>query len=162
MRDLARRFKLAPLFVLAGVALVAVPAVQGAPPTRNVYLVPGPRSSRRASVFVRSLKTVVGHRAVTEFADGRTVTIAHGDVTLTNGDASYLQVSRFQATDTFPDADTLVSVGDGRYMIQFYPGDQGPFGEVGENGALYAFVGTSSFTADLNTFLITSFSYRAQ
>jgi hypothetical protein len=45
-------------------------------------------------------------------------------------------------------------------MMNFYPGDQGPFGEVGEPGALYAFAGTSSVTVDLNTFAYTAFSYQ--
>jgi hypothetical protein len=159
MHDLARRLKLAALVVIGGGALVAVPAAQGAPPIRNVFPAPEPfviAAGYGCSFDVAA--TPVGHHAITEFADGRTVTVGHGDVTLTNGDASYLQVSRFMETDTFPDADTVKIVVNGQVMIQFYPGDQGPFGEVGEPGALYAFDGTVSATVDLNTFVVTSFS----
>ena len=60
--------------------------------------------------------------------------------------------------ETFPNADTALGVVSGKIFAQFFPGDQGPFGEVGENGGLFGLGGKSSFTLDLNTFLYTSFS----
>ena len=69
-------------------------------------------------------------------------------------------MSDFKATDTFVDANTVNSVIIGRVWVQFYPGDQGPFGVVGANGAAYAFDGQLSYTLDLNTFAFTSFSYK--
>ena len=46
----------------------------------------------------------------------------------------------------------------GRYGLQLFPGDQGPFGEVGENGALLSVVGHQTFTFDLDTELTPAYS----
>ena len=126
---LARRFKLALLFVLAGIALVAVPAVQGAPPIRNVFPAPEP------FVYPSGLRVCVRR-------SGRPGWLAldhrvqrwphrdhgHGDITLTNLETgtSYLQYSRYDETVTFPDANTAETVINGRVIVEFYPGDQGP------------------------------------
>ena len=101
---------------------------------------------------------------VTSFSDGRFMVIGHGDITFTNLDeeASYEQKSRYQFTDVYDEAtNTIFSEGAGRFYVVLWPGDQGPFGEVGENGALYSIVGSVSYTLDLDTFLVTSFELSA-
>ena len=151
------------LVVAVGAILVAVPTGLGAKPVRTVfhgqepYVIPAgvgcPFDVRNAPV---------GWFSITEFSDGRTVTYGHGDVTMTNLETgtSYFRKSRFVVTDTFTDATTLQEVIDGRVNIQFFPGDQGPFGEIGENGGWFAFVGTVTLTLDLDTLAYTSFSYQ--
>ena len=76
------------------------------------------------------------------------------------GPGLYVQHSDYKSTDTFLDANTVKSVVIGRIWSTFFPGDQVPFGVVGEDSALYAFDGKATFgNLDLTTFAYTSFSY---
>ena len=148
------------------VALLALPVAEGAKPIRVVF---GPGAP---DVFPAGLGCSfdVG-RAIdpdssfgidTSFSDGRFTRVAHANVTFTNLDTgtSYFQKSRFQETDVYDEAtNTVFSEASGRFYTQFYPGDQGPFGEVGENGALYLFDGSNSITFDPDTEVYASFSY---
>jgi hypothetical protein len=163
----AKHLKLVLLAAIAGAALVVVPIGLSAKPVRTVTT-PGP------GVFPAGFGCAfdVGilpngpngapRVTVTEFSDGRTVTVVNADPKLTNLDTgtSYVHRSTFTATDTYdPETNTILEVASGRSLLNLFPGDQGPFGEVGENGALFAMVGHSQLTFDLDTGQITSFSY---
>jgi hypothetical protein len=74
--------------------------------------------------------------------------------------------AQYPTEDTFRDVSTydestgiLVGLETGQTTWSFLPGDIGPFGVVGENGALYHFIGTVSYTYDLNVFQVLDFSY---
>ena len=102
---------------------------------------------------------------ITEFSDGRVVT--HGtapEITVTNletGD-SFLQRSRYKETVRHvAEANDLLVEISGRYAINLFPGDQGPFGEV-EDGALLSVVGHQAFTLDLDTDVITAYSLKGK
>jgi hypothetical protein len=87
--------------------------------------------------------------------------VDRADPTLTNLDTgtSYLQRTAVEDTETYdPETNTFLDVSVGRSFDWFSPGDQGPFGEVGANGALFAVVGYSRVTTNADTGQITSFS----
>jgi hypothetical protein len=74
--------------------------------------------------------------------------------------------ARYPSEDTYRDVSTydaatgiLVGSESGPSTWSFLPGDQGPFGVVGEHGALYHFIGTISYTYDLNVFQVLRFSF---
>jgi len=86
--------------------------------------------------------------------------IGSGDITFTNLEtgATYLQHSRYTATETVDPATGSVHVTIiGRIWIEFYPGDQGPSGEVQEPGLDLLFSGTIEFTVNEND-VFTAFS----
>jgi hypothetical protein len=63
-------------------------------------------------------------------------------------------------TLTFRDeGDTLGIESTGHALFFFLPGDVGPFGEVGADGAFYYFVGHVEEVLDLETNVITSFEW---
>jgi ABC-type transport system substrate-binding protein len=91
--------------------------------------------------------------------------IGFGNITMTNMEtgATYLQRSRYQEIETFdPLTNTVELAITGRIWIQFYPGDQGPDGEVGEPGAALAFSGKVQLTIDADTDFYTAFSYQGR
>ena len=74
--------------------------------------------------------------------------------------------ARFPTQDTFRDLSRfddatgiIVGVENGETTWSFLPGDTGPFGVVGSNGALYHLVGTVTYTFDTNTNHATQFAY---
>jgi hypothetical protein len=74
--------------------------------------------------------------------------------------------AQYPTEDTYRDVSTLdpgtnILVGDesGQTTWSFLPGDEGPFGVIGENGGLYHFIGTLSYTYDLNDFQVLQFSF---
>ena len=103
-----------------------------------------------------------GFRAQTTFSDGTvqlSVRARGAYVNLETG-------ARFPTLDTFRDLSRLddvtgiiVGVESGGMTWSFLPGDQGPYGVVGSNGALYHFTGTVSYTFDTNTNHSTKFAY---
>jgi hypothetical protein len=103
-----------------------------------------------------------GFIADTTFSDG---TVLH----FVRAKGAYVNVAtgaRFSTEDTFRDVstydpvtNTLTGVETGQTTWSFLPGDVGPFGLVGSDGALYHFIGSLSYTYDLNTFHSTAFSY---
>jgi len=113
-------------------------------------------------------------------AQPSTVTIDHGfiaNTTFSDGTVlrfvratgAYVNVAtgaRYPTQDTFrdfssydPETRLQVGVETGQMTWSFLPGDIGPFGVVGSDGALYHFIGTVSYTWDDNTFHITEFSF---
>ena len=92
------------------------------------------------------------------------VPIGNGDITITNLEtgATYLQRSRYSATETFDPSTKSFHVSiTGRIWIALYPGDQGPSGEVQEPGAEFLFSGTVEFTYNKRG-VITAFSYEGE
>jgi hypothetical protein len=156
----------AALITVVVVALISVPTALGAKPTRTVIHPEGDvdfvfPAGFGCSFDVRAEPDENGSGLITEFSDGRVVTHGHADITLTNletGD-SFLQRSRYEETvrHVAETNDLFVEIS-GRYGINLFPGDQGPFGEVGENGALLSVVGHQVFTLDLDTDVITAYS----
>ena len=109
-----------------------------------------------------------------------TVSVAHGFVANTaftdgtvlrfvRSKGAYVNVAtgaRYPTEDTFRDLSTYdattnlqVGVETGQTTWSFLPGDVGPYGVVGSDGALYHFIGSVTYTWDNNTFHITAFSY---
>lgn len=89
--------------------------------------------------------------------------IGFADITMTNLDtgASYVQRSRYLQTETIdPATNTGVWNVIGRILIGFFPGDMGPYGVVGEPGAMLGFTGSFQLTYELDTGVTTAFSYR--
>lgn len=151
---------------LCSAALIAVTAIgagHAAAPVRTVnsgtnsFLLPA-----GAGCAFDVLVSAVGTTTRTVFSDGRTVRVANAEITLTNGadpEQTYLWTTNAHDTETILDDGSIQAVTNGRILYWFFPGDQGPFGVVGENGALFGFVGDVSATFDANTFQITSFSW---
>jgi len=138
------------------------PAPAATPPIRIPNPIPGPfvmPAGFGCSFDV--LASPEGKSYITEFDDRRMV-ISNAYVTFTNLDSgtTYVQHSTYKVTETLLDADRLGIVADGRIFFQLYPGDSGPFGTVGGDGALYLMEGTSTSTLDLGTFILTSFSFK--
>jgi hypothetical protein len=166
---LDRRLRVAARVALAvgALALISVPSAVGAKPTRTLieaesFVIPaGFGCAFDVEEQVQEGTTVV----VTEFSDGRVVTHGNSEPTLVNLDTgtSFVQRTRATVTETY-DAemnDLLVEIS-GRIFISLFPGDQGPVGEIGENGALLAVVGHQHLTVDLDTDVITSYSLDGQ
>lgn len=139
-------------------ALVAVPTAMGAKPIRTV-ISPLPPIALPAglgcSFPLDGQPDPKAQQTIMEFSDGRIVTFGHANATLTNLDtgASILWRSRYRLSD---------NSGRGRFFFLFFPGDEGPLGEVGENGALLGLVGHFQWTADPLTDVITSFTLNGQ
>ncbi|HEY6571050.1 MAG TPA: hypothetical protein VIZ22_12210 [Candidatus Limnocylindrales bacterium] len=92
-------------------------------------------------------------------------TFGSGDVTLTNAEtgASILSKSRYLTTATpSPATNSVTEKFLGRRIYQFYPGDQGPDGVIGEPGALLRIDGFVQLTTDLATDAYTAFSFRGR
>jgi len=159
-----RRIAITGLVVL--VALVVLPVADGARPIREL-IHPGEPVVIPAGLGCPfdvgwDVDPARAFGIVTWFSDGRVMTVGHGEPTLTNLDTgtSYLQVSRYEITEVYDEAaNDALGEGHGRIAWSFYPGDQGPFGEVGENGEFYSLIADFRYTFDLDTELVTSFEF---
>ena len=98
----------------------------------------------------------------TTFSDGRVMYSFHAKGAYVNlaTDARFEVRDIFTEIDRF-DAATGIVVGsqNGETTWNFFPGDIGPFGAVGSNGALYHFVGTFQYTYDTNTHVFSVVTY---
>lgn len=152
--------------ILAALALIAAPTAHAAKPTRTVVSPEGGIAPAGVICpFAVQLQPDEPWQAITEFSDGRVQTIGHGNVTLTNLDTGHSihTKSRYKGTETFdPDANEVLIETSGRVFWGLIEGEQGPFGEVGEGGALFRFVGHFKATSDLDTELVTSLSWNGQ
>ncbi|HEU4319685.1 MAG TPA: hypothetical protein VFS66_06350 [Acidimicrobiia bacterium] len=101
-----------------------------------------------------------GNYTETTFADGRIVITGSGRDTVTNVDAdiSLTLKTSGKITITEVDGDQRLQAS-GRTLFWFYAGDQGPFGPVGANGALYYIVGHVDQILDQELLLVTSFEW---
>jgi hypothetical protein len=156
-----RRFLILVVFVLA---LSIVPTALGVAPIRTVVEAEEPILIPAGTGCAFDVLEELGenaHLTFTEFSDGRLHIQAHGDIVLTNleTEQSIDWKNRWNTWETFdPEANSIISEFSGRLLFTFFPGDQGPFGTVGENGAFFAFVGRVELTMDADTGVITSFS----
>jgi hypothetical protein len=143
-------------------AVWAAPAA-AAQPTRTVYaLDPFVYPSGTACAFDVEGEPTGGFIARTTFSDGTvqlSVRARGAYVNLATG-------ARFPTQDTFRDLSRfddatgiLVGTENGETTWIFLPGDMGPFGVVGSNGALYHFVGTVQYTYDTNVNHSTQFAH---
>jgi hypothetical protein len=148
------------------ILLVVVPAALGAKPTRTVvasepFVIP---AGLGCAFDVLGEPEPDARQAITEFSDGRIQTIGHGSGTLTNAEngESFDVRSRYKETET-PLGEGLVRFEiSGRIFISFFPGDQGPFGEVEEPGLLLEVIGHQRITAEADTLVFTSYSLNGQ
>jgi len=137
--------------IVAVVAVIAVPSAMAAGPIRTVFT-PGPFTffaGQGCAFDVRAVPDEDARVVITEFDDGRVVTQGHGNATLTNLEtgASIVTRSRARIVDTpGPEANELLVEISGQINFAFFPGDPGPFGEVGEPGLLLHMVGHQRFT----------------
>jgi len=151
----------------AALALIAAPSALGAKPTKtvveaeNFFIPAGEGCPFDVEEQVAEGTTFV----VKEFGDGRFVTHGNSEPILVNLEtgASFVQKTRATVTETFdPVANDLFFEISGRIFVSFLPGDQGPFGEVGADGALFSVIGHQRFRLDLDENLITSYSLNGQ
>ena len=151
------------LLVLA--ALLALPVAEGAKPIREVFgpSQPGVIPAGEGCAFdVLWQPSPDAFHTETYFSDGRVQTIGHGNPTLTNLETkkSYVQTSRYEITEVLDDeTNDVLGEGHGRFLAGFLPGDQGPYGEVGADGANYGMIGNFRYTFDLDTLTLTSFQF---
>ena len=153
--------------VLAAMTFVVAPIAFGSKPIRQItepegdpFVIP----AGLGCAFPVGGTPHLDHGTITQYSDGRIVTRNHASQTLTNLDtgASYQHYSRYEIIERI-DANNLDHVTiNGTFLVQFYPGDQGPFGTVGENGALYGLIGHSEGTLDLNADVVTSWKTDGQ
>lgn len=160
-----RRHTVARRVVVLGVAVLILAggsAAYAAPPERAPFTpdptVLGPGQACDFNVEIAQ----EGNYTQTTFADGRFTITGSGRDTVTNLDADLSLTLRTSGKITITE---LVN-GDqrlqasGRTVFYFFEGDQGPFGPVGEDGALYYIVGHVDETLDPDTgFTVTSFEW---
>jgi len=161
---LARLTRSARGVVIAAVlALVVAAPAAAAQPTRVVSaLNPFVLPAGTACTFDVKGEPSGGFVAVTTFSDGtvqRSVRARGAYVNLVTG-ARFPTLDTFRYRDRFdPATGILVGESNGETTWSFLPGDLGPFGVVGSNGALYHIVGSVSFTYDTTTGHSTAFAY---
>ena len=150
---------------LALVAVAAVPALAAKPVREQLSTDPTVLGAGSGCAFPVEFRPQAGsHFTSTEFTD-RTVRQSSARLTLTNlengGTVEAKDFSRYSERYDAQTNDVRIEIS-GQTILYFFPGDQGPEGEVGENGALYAVVGHVQETLDLDQNLITSFTLRGQ
>ena len=144
---------------VAGAALAGGSGALAAKPDRAPYE-PGPLELEpgQACEFPVTIETLPGSNYTqTFFSDGREVITGSGRERVTNESNAKSIVLHSGGTSRFTvDGDNLLIELSGRGSLYFFAGDQGPFGEVGADGALYSYVGRVEEVLDLNQDLITS------
>jgi hypothetical protein len=141
---------------------LAVPGVQAAKPTRT----PLPLESTTlvagtACPFDVTDTPLPGSKLTeTVFSDGRVLITSAGRDQVTNDATGESVVLNTSGTVRFEERDGKVFIeSTGHVVFFFLPGDQGPFGAAGEDGAYYHVIGHAKETLDLDQDLITSFSF---
>src|SRR5262249_1754082 len=124
---------------------------------------PGPIPAGQSCLFQVDRQILPGaHDVYTEFGDGRSVLNAHGDVLVSNHDTgkSFVHHAEFNGTEWFDASSGLMrGMTSGQVMQGFWPGDMGPYGIVGGDGALFRVVGTMWYAYDPNTYVTVQFSF---
>jgi hypothetical protein len=148
--------------VAAVVLLIATPASADKPEREVVHPVPSDIPAGLGCAFGVGVAVDAKTRVtIKTFSDGRVTANGHGNITLTNLDSgqTYLQRSRYHSTEMYDAASNDVFVViSGRYLIQLFPGDQGPDGELDSPGALLGLTGHTEYTLDLDTGVVTHFT----
>ena len=159
-----RAVKGAIAIALITVALVGGSAANAAKPERAPYITdPLPLSPGQACAFDVEIAQVPGSKYTqTSFSDGRFVVTGSGHDrvrSLPNGPSLTLRTSGKLTLTELTNGDQRVQAS-GRTVFYFFEGDQGPFGEVGADGALYYIVGHVDEVLDPDTdFTVTSFEW---
>lgn len=145
-------------------ALVVAAPAAAAQPTRTVRPLHGGfvLPAGTACAFDVAGEPTGGFVAVTTFSDG-TVQVsvrARGAYVNMETGARFPTVDSWHELDTFDSATgLLVFATEGQTSFTLLPGDVGPFGLVGSNGAFYHIIGTTTATYDTVTGHVTQFSY---
>jgi len=156
------------VLVLAVLGLAAIPAAGAAKPIREFFAAePTLLAAGSGCPFAVELRpTSEGATSTrTEFSDGTVVIKSNMRQTVTNleSGASLEVKDAGIVRETYDAAANDLHIEfSGQTIFYFFPGDQGPFGEVGEHGGLYRVVGHVTETWDLDQDLITSFSFQGQ
>ena len=146
-------------------AVAAAPALAAKPVREQLSTDPTVLDAGSGCAFPVEFRPQPGsHFTSTEFTD-HTVRQSSARLTLTNlENGAMVEAKDFSRYSERYDAqanDVQIEIS-GQTILYFFPGDQGPEGEVGENGALYAVVGHVQETLDLDQNLITAFTLRGQ
>jgi hypothetical protein len=149
--------------IAMGLALLVAAPAAAAQPTRTVTgLSTRVLPAGTACAFDVEGQPSSGFRTSTTFSDGREMHFVHA----TGAYVNLATGARFETRDIFTEIDwfdpatgILTGLNDGQTTSSFSPGDMGPFGVVGSNGALYHFVGTIHYTYDTNTNVFNVLSY---
>jgi hypothetical protein len=167
--EIRKRFAIVIGVAAAGVMALGAQTALGAQPTRTVVDLEGDRfvmpAGEGCSFDVELQASERARQTFTEFSDGRLQVIGHAEPTLINLDTgdSFVQVSRYTVIDTFdPVTNEVLEEISGRIFMQFFPGDQGPFGEVEYPGLLLSVIGDQTLTFDLDANAITAYSLDGQ
>ena len=159
---LRARRALVVVLALSVLGLAAVPAVQAKKPVREpVTPVEMTFPAGLGCAFDVLGTPLPGSEGTSvTFADG-TVRIRYsGRDRLTRIVTDVSVVLNTTGTLTFREVGTtLFTKAKGHTIFYFYPGDQGPFGTVGENGGLYYVEGPVEQELDLEQDLVTSFEW---
>jgi len=150
---------------VALVSIAAVPALAAKPVRKQLSTEPTVLDAGSGCAFPVEFRPQAGSRFTrTEFTD-RMVIQSSARLTLTNlksgASVEAKDSARYSERYDAQANDVLIEIS-GQTILYFFPGDQGPEGEVGENGALYAVMGHVQETLDLDQDLITSFSLQGQ
>lgn len=161
----ARRLRRAVVVGLAVALLgliVGSTAALGAKPDRSPYN-PGPLDlpAGFACPFDIRIETVSGELTETIFSNGSVhyTGSRHERVTNLDTGASVTVPTSGRARFTFPDDGVVRFQASGRTLFYFFPGDVGPFGPVGDNGALYYVQGGVDEILEGDDFVVTSFEW---
>jgi hypothetical protein len=104
-----------------------------------------------------------GRRTLTIFDSGRLTIHVSGVEAMTNADTGFSKsyARNYLFRESFDEHDNVVRGQiSGRFGWIIVPGDVGPDGEVDPDGGLVNIVGQLRYTADPDTFAITSFQVR--
>jgi hypothetical protein len=155
------------VLVVAVLGLTAIPTAGAAKPIREYFAAePTLLAAGSGCPFAVELRPSEGATSTrTEFSDGTVVIKSNMRQTVTNLEtgASLEVKDAGTVRETYDAAANDLHIEfSGQTIFYFFPGDQGPFGEVGEDGGLYRVVGHVTETWDLDQDLITSFSFQGQ
>jgi hypothetical protein len=153
--------------LLALAFLFAVPTASAGKPTRTLFSPEGfvAPPGELCSFGVRVQPDADAQVAVTEFESGRFHSVDRADATITNlaNGASIVTKSRFLDTQTYDAAaNDLLLDTHGRVNWFLAAGDQGAFGVIGEDGAMFTIVGHSTAIVDLDTDTVSSFRWSGE
>lgn len=160
---LSRAIRPGAVLAVLALTVITAPAALAAAPVRAV-IYGGPifiPAGQGCAFDVTETPHPGAHARVTDFADGRTVWNAHGNATFRNEDTgvTFEHRARFLSTERYdPETNDILGATDGQVFMNFWPGDQGPYGVVGSSGAIYRFTGRLEYRFDLDTFMLTSFA----
>ena len=148
---------------LVSLALIGASIASAAKPDRGPLVTePTVLGPGQACAFDVEISTVPGSNFTETFFSNRYVITGSGADQvrrLPNGPAVTLPTSGKITVSDLPNGDQHFQ-SSGRTVFYFFEGDQGPFGTVGPNGALYYIVGHVDEVLDPETgFTVTSFKW---